>query len=324
MSRTPGLVDKLFGNAYLLLILTTLAWGGNAVASRFAVGEVSPMALTAIRWLAVVVLLLLLARREVLSAWPLLRPRLGVLALLGAVGFTGFNALFYVSAQYTTAINIGILQGAIPIFVLVGAYLVDRTPVTPLQALGVLMTILGVVAVTSGGTLERLMALRLNLGDLLMVLACALYAGYTLGLRRRPAVSALASFAALATGALVAALPLALAEAAAGYLQWPTRQGWLVILYVVVFPSFVSQLTFMQGVKLIGAARAGVFVNLVPIFAAILSVLLLGEAFALHHAIAMVLVLGGIWIAEHAKKRPVGSVEPAGRSREDRAPGTQP
>lgn len=301
--RQPGPLERLFGNAYLLLVLTTAAWGGNAVASRMAVGEVSPMALTFLRWLGVALLLLVFARREVVSSWPLLRQRLGSLALLGAVGFACFNALFYIAAQYTTAINLGIIQGAIPIFVLLGAYALDRAPVTPLQVVGVLLTLLGVATVTSAGRIERVLTLSLNEGDLIMLLACALYAGYTLGLRRRPAVSALASFSVLALSALAATLPMAVAEAAAGDFSWPSAEGWLIVLYVVVFPSFLSQLSFMQGVKLIGPARAGVFVNLVPLWAALFSVLLLGEAFALYHAAALALVLGGIWIAEHAKKR---------------------
>lgn len=302
-AQAAGPLERLFGNPYLLLVLTTAAWGGNAVASRMAVGEVSPMALTCLRWLGVALLLLLFARREIASAWPLLRQRLGSLALLGAVGFTAFNALYYVAAQYTTAINLGILQGAIPILVLLFAYAIDRAPVTPLQAVGVLLTLLGVATVTSGGRIERLLTLSLNEGDLIMLLACALYAGYTLGLRRRPAVSALASFSVLALSAMLASLPLAALEAATGGFRWPSAEGWLIVLYVVVFPSFLSQLSFMQGVKLIGPARAGVFVNLVPLWAALFSVLLLGEDFALHHAAALVLVLGGIWIAEHAKKR---------------------
>lgn len=297
--------ERLFGNAYLMLVLTMLAWAGNAVAGRFAVGEISPMALTTLRWVFVVLLLALFARREIKEAWPVMRQHLGYLGTMGAVGFTLFNALFYTAAETTTAINIGILQGAIPIFVLLGAFLVHRSKVTPVQAIGVALTLLGVVIVTSGGNLERLLALQLNEGDLLMVIACVFYAGYTLALRRRPAVSGLAIFSVLAAAAFLASLPLAVVEAAAGDWRWPTASGWVVLLYVVLFPSFLAQLSFMQGVKLIGPSRAGVFVNLVPIFAALLSVLLLGEAFGLFHAAALVLVLTGIWIAEHAGKRPL-------------------
>lgn len=292
---------RLLGNAYLLLLLTTLSWGGNAVAGRIAVGEISPLLLTTMRWIGVAILIALFARRSIAAAWPLLRPRLGFLAALGALGFTAFNALFYLAAQSTVAINIGIIQGAIPVFVMIGAYLVYRTPVTAVQVAGVTVTMVGVALVASHGDLSKLASLAFADGDLLMVLACALYAGYTVALRRRPAVSGLAMFSILALAALVTSLPLAAIEYATGRLVWPSAVGWGVLAYVVIFPSFVAQICFLKAVDLVGPGRAGLFVNLVPIFAAGLGVLLLGEAFKLHHALALAFVLGGIWLAERGK-----------------------
>lgn len=291
----------LFANAYLLLVLTTLSWGGNAVAGRFAVGEVSPMALTLLRWCGVVVLVVVFARGTIARDWPVMKRHLGFLVVLGASGFALFNGLFYLAAQFTGAINLGIIQGAIPIFVLLGAFAAYRTPVTGIQAIGVAITMLGVMIVTARGDLDRLAALEFNEGDLLMLVACAIYASYTVALRKRPPVSGLAMFSVMAIAALFASIPMAAVEVSLGTFQWPSAAGWLVILYVVFFPSFIAQLAFMRGVELIGPGRAGVFVNLVPIFAAILSVLLLDEAFELHHAAALVLVLGGIAVAERAR-----------------------
>lgn len=291
----------LSGNAFVLLIITTLSWGGNAIAGRIAVGEISPLLLTTMRWVGVTILIALFARRAVAEAWPVLRSRLGFLGVLGALGFTAFNALFYLAAQSTVAINIGIIQGAIPVFVMIGAYLVFRTPVTVVQVAGVAVTMVGVALVASHGDLSMLATLAFADGDLLMILACALYAGYTVALRRRPAVSGLAMFSVLAIAALVSSLPLPVIEAVSGTLQWPSAVGWAVLAYVVVFPSFVAQLCFLRAVDLIGPARAGLFVNLVPIFAAGLGVLLLGEQFQLHHALALGFVLGGIWLAERRR-----------------------
>ena len=104
--------------AYALLIVTTWCWGLNAIISRLAVGEISPMQLVTFRWLGVVLLLLIFARRQIIIDWPVLRRHLPFLFLMGSCGFTAFNALFYVAGHYTGAINIGILQGSIPIFVL--------------------------------------------------------------------------------------------------------------------------------------------------------------------------------------------------------------
>jgi drug/metabolite transporter (DMT)-like permease len=288
--------------AYLLLTLTALCWGANAIFGRLAVGEVSPMALTMLRWLLALALLAAVAQGQVRRDWPVLHRHLPFLVAMGALGFTGFNAVYYVAAHYTTAVNIGIIQGSIPVFVLIGAFAAFRTTVTPLQIAGVVVTMLGVVLVGTGGDLARIAALAINRGDLLMVVACLIYAGYTVALQRRPPVVALSLFMALAGAALVASLPLVALEAAWGLLQWPTLTGWLIVVLAVVFPSFLAQMFFIRGVELIGPGRAGVFINLVPVFASILAVAILGESFAVFQATALGLVLGGIWLSELGKR----------------------
>jgi drug/metabolite transporter (DMT)-like permease len=217
---------------------------------------------------------------------------------MGALGFTGFNALYSSAAHFTTAVNMGIVQGSIPVFVLLGALAFDRTPISLAQGTGVVVSLLGVAVVASGGELAQLLALGINAGDLLMIAACALYAGYTLGLRRGPEVSAFGLLAALAVVAFIASLPLAVAEWAMGDLEWPTPMGWLIVSAIAVFPSLLAQAWYIRGVRQIGPARAGVFVNLVPVFAAILGVTFLSEPFEAFHAIALALVLGGIWLSE--------------------------
>jgi drug/metabolite transporter (DMT)-like permease len=131
-----------------------------------------------------------------------------------------------------------------------------------------------------------------------MIAACAFYSGYAVFLRLRPDVSGPTLFAAFAAAALLTSLPLVAYEIAAGIVQWPTPKGWLIMAFIGLFPSFLAQLFFMRGVELIGPGRAGLFVNLVPVFGAFMAVLILGEPFHLYHAAALVLVLGGIFIAE--------------------------
>ena len=182
---TQGAPDNPW-SAYAMLATATLCWGLNAVLSRFAVGEISPMLLVTGRWLGVMILAALFMRQIILKDWPVLRQHLKFLVIMGAVGFTTFNALFYVAAHTTTALNIGIIQGAIPIFILIGAFVTHRTPVTPIQLVGVALTVVGVLAIASQGSLARLAQLAFAEGDLLMVLACSCYAAYAIGLRRRP------------------------------------------------------------------------------------------------------------------------------------------
>lgn len=289
---------RIWNDAYLLMILTTLIWAGNAVASRLAVGNITPMALTSFRWIGVCLIMPFLLRRQIVEHWPQIKAHWVFIALLGIAGFTAFNTLMYIAAYSTSAINIGILQGAIPVFVLLGAFVAYRIPIGAMQAFGVLVTLLGVAVTASRGDIHALANLRFAAGDLLMILACIFYAGYTVAVRNRPKMPPLVFFTVAASFACVIALPLLATEIGIGQYHAPTLTGWCILAFTVIGPSILSQLSFMRAIELIGPGRAGVFVNLVPVFAPILAVLIVGEPFGLHHALALALVLGGIFIAE--------------------------
>ncbi len=289
--------------AYALLVITTWCWGLNAIISRLAVGEISPMQLVTLRWFGVVLLLLLIARRHILHDWPILCRHLPYLCLMGACGFSAFNALFYIAGHHTSALNIGVLQGSIPIFVLLGNLIFLRQPIRPIQGIGVVLTLVGVVTVASHGNFAQLGELRINRGDGFVLIGCVFYASYSVGLSRRPDVSALGLFAVMAVAAWLASLPLVTIETLQQGWIAPSTTGWVLAALVTLFPSFVAQVFFIQGVSLIGSGRAGVFVNLVPVFAAIMAVLFLKEPFEVYHGAALLLVLAGIGLSELGKSR---------------------
>ncbi len=293
-----SLTSRLWSQPILLLAATALMWAGNTVAGRLAVGHISPFALTFLRWSIVIAVLWPLYWHELKSRWPDIRPKLPRIAAMAALGFTGFNALYYVAAHHTSAINMGILQGTVPVFVLMLAFLMQGTRASLLQIIGVLVTTVGVVVVATQGEPMRLVTLAFNQGDLALIVACLLYAFYTVGLRDRPSLSGTGFFTLLTLIAALTSVPLLAYEVVSGAFFWPSLQGWLVALWVAIFPSCLSQLFFLRGVDLIGPSRAGVFVNLVPIFAAILAVGLIDEPFGLFHAVALVLVLVGIWLTQ--------------------------
>ena len=150
----------------------------------------------------------------------------------------------------------------------------------------------------SHGELGRLLALDLNFGDVIMLAAIIVYSAYTVALRFKPAIHWQSLMIILTGSAFVSSLPFTAAEFAAGSGIWPGTNGWLILLYVVIGPSILAQIFYIGGVELIGANRAGLFINLVPIFGTLLSILLLGETFHTYHALALALVFGGIWLAE--------------------------
>lgn len=293
-----------YGNAIVMLVLTTAMWAGNTIAGRLAVGEVSPMVVVFLRWVIVAVLLVPPVWPRIRSEWPLMRPYLTRMILMAAFGFVGFNTLYYIAATQSTAVNLGIIQGSLPIFVLIGSVAAFGTKLKWVQVAGILLTLVGVTFIASQGNFQTIAALAFNPGDAYMLAACFLYTGYTLGLRNRPQVSGLAFFVVLSAISVVSSLPGLAFETAMGTAQWPTPRGWLVVLYIAVFPSCIAQICFMRGVELIGPARAGVFINLVPIFAAVFAVTILNEPFLWHHGAALFFVLGGIWLSErHTKVR---------------------
>jgi drug/metabolite transporter (DMT)-like permease len=293
-----GLIQSVWANPILLLVLTTLIWAAHSIVGRLAVGQIGPMTLTCLRWGAALIPILIAARPSLRRDWPALRRRWVYLTAMGTAGYTVFVALFYVAAHYTTALNLSIIQGAIPAMVLIGARAFLGVRFTALQALGAFITMLGVMVIAAQGDPARLAALAFNTGDLMMVAAAALYAGYTVGLRQRPNVAGISMLAAMALAAFVTSVPLMIWEILSGGFIWPTAGGLLALAFVALGPAFISQLMYMRGVELIGPGRAGVFVNLVPAFGAIMAVVILGEPFAAYHVLALVLVVGGIAIAQ--------------------------
>ncbi|KAB2920533.1 MAG: DMT family transporter [Hyphomicrobiaceae bacterium] len=293
--------DGLYRWPSLLLTLTAVFWAGNTIAGRLAVGHISPLMLVSIRWVLVVSALWPIYGGQVLAHWSEIRPKLVSVLLMAAAGFTGFNVLYYLAAHTTTAVNMGILQGGMPIFVLAGAFLWHGSRASRVQVTGVLITLAGVVVVATRGAPLAILEIGLNGGDVLVLAACVLYASYTVALHDRPSMPGAAFFTLLALIAAATSLPLVAFEAATRGLETPSLQGFIVAAYVAIFPSCLAQLFFLRGVDLLGPGRAGVFVNLVPIFSAILAVTLLGEPFAAFHAVALLLVIGGIWLAERGR-----------------------
>lgn len=294
-------------NAYVLLVLTTLFWAGNAIAGKLAVGHVSPMLLNTMRWLVAGAVLGVLYRDTIRAEWPVARQNAGLLFLLGGFGFTGFSVALYAGVVHTTAINVSIEQAAMPLVVFLLNFLLFRAGVAAAQVAGFLLSIAGVALTVSHGDPARLAEMDFNVGDLIMLAGVLCYGGYTAALRLKPRLGWQTLLFALMLAGFVTSLPFSAWEFAAGAGTVPTATGWALVVFTAIFPSLLGQAFFIRGVELIGANRAGLFINLVPIFGTLLSILILGEAFHLYHAAALAMVLGGIWLAENSgRKRGTG------------------
>ncbi|TCL65120.1 drug/metabolite transporter (DMT)-like permease [Rhizobium sp. BK251] len=297
--------------AYISLIIATLCWGGNAVAGKLAVGHVSPMFLTFWRWFFAVAIIVVISLPQLKKDWPVVRKHLPILLFFGVVGYTGFNAMLYSALQYTSAINAAIEQAGIPMLIFLLNFLLFRAGVSLAQMVGFSLTLVGVALTAAHGDFATLLQLTLNFGDGLMLLAVIAYSVYTISLRWKPAIHWKSLMAIPALGALLGSIPLVFWEASNDALIWPDSYGWTITLFTALFPSLVAQILYIRGVEIIGANRAGLFINLVPVFGTLLSVILIGETLHVFHIVALALTLGGIAIAEKGRPPVVAVKKPA-------------
>ncbi|MCQ1851145.1 DMT family transporter [Neorhizobium galegae] len=287
--------------AYLSLVIATLAWGGNAVAGKLAVGHVSPMMLTFWRWFFAVAIIFAISVPQLIKDWPVVRKNLPILLFLGVVGYVVFNGALYTAVNYTTAINVTVEQAVIPMLIFVINFALFRMKVSWAQILGFTLTLLGGIITAIHGDLSALVTLTVNFGDAIMMIAVVAYAIYTVALRWRPKIDWRTLMAVPAFFAMVFSLPLVFWEYSADRVIWPDEEGWVVVLYTGIFASLIAQVLYIKGVEEIGANRAGLFINLVPVFGTLLSVAIIGESLQLFHVIGLALALGGIAIAEWGK-----------------------
>lgn len=295
-----------WNSAYFLLTFVSLFWAGNSIVGRAARELVPPVALSFWRWLVALLIILPIAWPYLKRDWPELRRRWPILLLFGVLGVGAFNTLLYSGLQYTTALNAMILHAAQPALILIVGMLLFRDATTRPQLIGVLLSLVGVLTIVTRGNLQALLALRMNIGDGLILLAGLLWAVYAVHLRKRPGVHPLSFLASTVIIGVVAILPFYLFELSRGRTIVPATESWLTIAYVALFPSLIAYLFYNRGVELIGSARTGQFINLTPVFGAILSVLLLKERFGLYHLIGVMLIGAGMLLAErYGRPRPV-------------------
>ena len=274
-----------------------LGWAGNTIAGRMSTGEMSPMVVVFLRWFIISVFLICFLNKKLISSFKSISKKLVWLCLMGSLGLTGFNALFYIAAQNTTAINLGIIQGIMPAIILVGSVIIFKEVVNITKVVGLIIAFFGVLVVVSQGDYERVILLSFNYGDIVMLSACFFYSGFTLGLKNKPVIDPIVLMTYFSLSALIFSLPLLITEYYIGLTQFPaTSTAWLTILYIAFVPSFLAQVFFIRGVELVGASKAGLFINFLPIFAAILGVLLLGERLFVYHLISLFIVLLGVYL----------------------------
>jgi drug/metabolite transporter (DMT)-like permease len=281
----------------LLMLLPGLFWAGNAIVARSVAGEVPPIALAFWRWTVGALLILPLAAPRLGRDIPLMLKSWPLMLLLSALGISVFNTFLYIAAHSTSAINIVMLQTAMPIVVVLATFLLFGEKVTASQALGIAVSLAGTLTLISHGDLTALANFDLNRGGVWMLAAVVSYAIYTALLRLRPPVHGLSFVFATFTVGAALLLPFYVGESLLVRPLPLSMHATLAIGYVAIFASILAYLAFNRTVELLGANVAGLAVHLVPVFGTVLAVVLLGEALELYHVVGIALIACGVWLA---------------------------
>src|SRR5882762_7644743 len=287
----------LANQPYLLLSITALCWAGNAIVGRLAAGHIPPVTLSFLRWFLAFLIILPFAWKHLVRDWSAIRARLGIMIVLSVTGIGAFNTMQYWALEHTQALNTLLLQSAGPLFVAMWSLALLGIRLTLAQAIGIVLSLSGVLMILLHGDLTTLKNIEFNRGDLIFILALLVFGLYSVLSLKRPAIHGL-SFVGFTFGCGAAALiPLLVWELAARPVMQLDAANLLSLLYVAVFPSTVAYLCFNRGVQLIGANRAAPFFHVVPAFGTVMSIVFLGEHPQPFHFIGFALVLTGVFVA---------------------------
>ncbi len=310
---------RLSPRLIVLLTLPPLFWAGNAVVGRMAVGSVPPLLLNALRWALVLLVLAILGRAAIRerSQWLDLLRRWRYLAPVGLFGVGAYNALQYLALTTSTPINVTLIAASMPVWMLLIGALGFGVMPRRLQVLGAILSISGVAVVLGRGDWQVLSQIHFNRGDLWMLLAAASWSIYSWLLVRpprsmqqeaRPQIRLpeggtrpwnWAEWLLVQTiYGLMWASGAALVEQGLGAVPVHWSPGVVAaLLYIVIGPSVLAYWFWGEGVAMAGPTVASFFSNLTPLFAALLSTALLGEAPQGYHAVAFALIVAGIVVS---------------------------
>lgn len=296
----------------LLAVLATIIWSGNFVVARGVYKQIPPVSLAFYRWLTACIIMFPLAYQRFANEKTVVLKNWKYLLFVSLTGVAIFNTFVYVAGRYTTAINMSLIgTTSSPIFAILISVFLLKESIRPLRVVGLMLSIAGILVLLSKGSVATLLAFRFSVGDIWILFAALSFAIYNVLVRRKPAEISPVNFlfVSFVSGTLIL-LPFFIVESLnTAPIAWNTRLIW-IILYLGLGTSVIAFLLWNSAIGKLGAVRAALFGNLIPIFASLEAVWLLGEEITTIHLISGLLVICGLVIS-NLKKASVNNNKPA-------------
>jgi len=282
--------------AYVLLFLTTLFWSGNFIVGKAAsIYEIPPFSLNFYRWLFAWLILLPFTYKEIIKKKDYVLKNLGFFVILGITSITIFNSIVYYSLNFTQVISGVLMISTIPVMIIFISSLLKIEKTNFYQIIGVVLSLTGVVFIVTKADIEILKTLNFNKGDITMVIAMFSWATYSALLKKKKyELSQISLLEVVITFGLFFLIPIYFIEMSMGYLIKLGKPFYLTLTYVVLFPGLCSFFFWIKGISIIGANRSGIFLHLMPIFGAIMAMIIFDEKFMFYHFLGAIFILMGI------------------------------
>jgi len=285
--------------AYLLLIFTTIFWSGNFIVGKAAsLYQIPPFSLNFYRWFFAGLILLPFTFKELINKKNYIFQNIGFFIILGISSITIFNSIVYYSLYYTQVISGVLMISTIPVWIIFIASILNIEKTNVFQIIGVGLSLIGVICIITKADLNLIKNLDFNKGDLSMIVAMFAWAVYSALLKKKKyEISQLALLQVVIILGLIFLIPIYFIEMNLGHMIVLGLPFYLTLSYVVIFPGLLAFFFWIKGISIIGANRAGVFLHLMPIFGAIMAMIIFGERFMYYHLLGAIFILAGITLS---------------------------
>jgi drug/metabolite transporter (DMT)-like permease len=285
--------------AYLLLVLATLFWSGNFIVGKFAtLFEIPPMTLNVFRWISVWIILMPFTYIEIFKNLSYIKKNFLVIGFMGVITISTFNSVVYVALNYTQVINAVLVLAAIPAATIVLSSLMKIEKTNFFQILGLILSIVGIGSIISNGDIQRIISLSFNKGDLLMLVCVLTWALYSTLLKKyKFKFSQFSLIQLMVSVGLLFLIPQYFYEQFIGLEVNFNKAFFLILFYVVIFPAIAAYYCWQKGIEIIGPNRASMFIQLMPLFSAIMAIIIFKEKFELYHFAGAAFIVSGIYLS---------------------------
>ncbi len=286
-------------SAYGLLILAALFWSGNFIVGKFAyLFQVPPLTLNVLRWISVWLILMPFTYEEIKNNLPSIKKNWLVISFMGVITISTFNSVVYYALNYTKVINSVLVLAAIPVATIIFSSLMKIEKTNIFQLLGLFLSIVGIGSIISYGDVQNIIELNFNKGDLLMLVCVICWALYSTLLKKyKFKFSQFTLIQLMVSAGILFLIPQFFYEQSNNLEINFNKAFFAILIYVVLFPAIAAYYCWQKGVEIIGPNRASMFIQLMPLFSAIMAIFFLNEKFELFHFVGASFIVLGIYLS---------------------------